>query len=90
MERFPHAIHAFLPGMAKRYVLTALGSVGFFCVYALRVNLNVALVAMVRKPLSQDITSHGDTQVACLELVKFPGYNATSAHTEPTPVSVYQ
>ena len=31
----------------KRYILTFLSHVGFFVVYALRVNLSVAMVAMV-------------------------------------------
>ncbi|GIY43899.1 hypothetical protein CDAR_120361 [Caerostris darwini] len=55
-----------------RYILTLLGFFGFFCVYALRVNLNVAMVAMVDQPRVQDVPSYEGTEVACPDLVKYP------------------
>ncbi|GBM03528.1 Putative inorganic phosphate cotransporter [Araneus ventricosus] len=55
-----------------RYILTLLGFFGFFCVYALRVNLNVAMVAMVQQPRVQDVPNHEDNVDACPDLVKFP------------------
>ncbi|KAF8787062.1 Sialin like protein [Argiope bruennichi] len=55
-----------------RYILTLLGFFGFFCVYALRVNLNVAMVAMVQQPRVQDVPNPEDKVDACPNLVKFP------------------
>ena len=43
-------------GIPKRYVLLLLTFVGFVNIYSMRVNLNVALVAMVN---DQMVTSHG-------------------------------
>ena len=41
------------PYIPKRYILAVLAHFGFFVVYALRVNLSVALVGMVNSTYAQ-------------------------------------
>ncbi|GIY75448.1 hypothetical protein CEXT_252182 [Caerostris extrusa] len=55
-------------GIPKRWLLVVLGFFGFFNVYAMRVNLSVAMVAMVQKPVHTD--DNGSSSVACVELLK--------------------
>ncbi|XP_035211568.1 putative inorganic phosphate cotransporter isoform X1 [Stegodyphus dumicola] len=70
-------------GFPARYALALLGFIGIFNVYAMRVNLSVALVAMVRKPhLPSELESEG-TVIACRELVKPFSYTNTSAQDLP-------
>ncbi len=45
-------------GWGWRHIITALGFWAFFCTYMLRVNINVAIVAMVNKTTVQSV--HGD------------------------------
>ncbi|GFS40871.1 hypothetical protein NPIL_13821 [Nephila pilipes] len=52
----------------KRWILMALGFFGFFNVYAMRVNLSVAMVAMVKQPVEHEISD--SSSVACRELIK--------------------
>ena len=42
----------YFPCIPARYVLSVMGSLGFLIVYALRVNMSVALVAMVNETAS--------------------------------------
>ena len=44
----------------KRYILVVLTHLGFFLVYAIRVNLSVALVAMVAEKTNQTDSRHGN------------------------------
>ncbi|XP_057309380.1 sialin-like [Hydractinia symbiolongicarpus] len=46
-----------LPYIPKRYILTFMAHLGFFVVYALRVNLSVALVAMVNSTYAHGSSS---------------------------------
>ncbi|GFY78937.1 inorganic phosphate cotransporter, partial [Trichonephila inaurata madagascariensis] len=58
--------------LQERYILTLLGFFGFFCVYALRVNLNVAMVAMVREPhTNQDRMDSSENVIVCPELIHY-------------------
>ncbi|CAL1281275.1 unnamed protein product [Larinioides sclopetarius] len=59
----------------KRWLLVLLGFLGFVNVYAMRVNLSVAMVAMVRK---QDRTDDTHAGIACYELLK-PQDNSSSS-----------
>lgn len=47
--------------MQYRYVLSILGFFGLFCIYVNRVNINVALVAMVSEPHTSSGKSRSTT-----------------------------
>ncbi|GFR29050.1 hypothetical protein TNCT_128742, partial [Trichonephila clavata] len=55
-------------GIPKRWILMILGFFGFFNVYAMRVNLSVAMVAMVKQPIVHE--TFNSSSVACIELIK--------------------
>ncbi|XP_055941336.1 putative inorganic phosphate cotransporter isoform X2 [Argiope bruennichi] len=67
-----------LSGCPKRWLLILLGFFGFVNVYAMRVNLSVAMVAMVRK---QDRIDNANVGIACFELLK-QGPNGTSSSSD--------
>lgn len=46
-----------------RHVLGILGFTGFAMAYAMRVNLSVAMVAMVNKTFVMSASSHGDGEI---------------------------
>ena len=62
------------PWIPARYVMTMLGFLGFFNLYALRVNLSVAIVAMV-----DNSEKPADTAVALADSDTCPTMNASSA-----------
>ena len=60
----------YFPCIPARYVLSVMGSLGFLIVYALRVNISVALVAMVNETASSSgphkrAGSNGSTMFSC-------------------------
>ncbi|GBM03560.1 Sialin [Araneus ventricosus] len=63
-------------GCPKRWLLVLLGFFGIANVYAMRVNLSVAMVAMVRKQNRIDETHAG---IACLELLKHQPNSSSSS-----------
>ena len=48
----------YFPCIPARYILSVMGCIGFVIVYALRVNMSVALVAMVNETATSD-KAHG-------------------------------
>ncbi|GFT69678.1 hypothetical protein NPIL_57341 [Nephila pilipes] len=60
-----------------RYVFALLGFLGFFNVYAMRVNLNVAIIAMVKQNYSGETNSQ--QIMACEELLQEVSYGNSSA-----------
>ena len=60
----------YFPCIPARYVLSVMGCIGFLIVYALRVNMSVALVAMVNETASSSgpharAGSNGSTMFSC-------------------------
>ena len=49
----------YFPCIPARYILSVMGCLGFVIVYALRVNMSVALVAMVNETAKSDRTNGG-------------------------------
>lgn len=60
----------------KRYVLVFLGFLGIFNVYAMRVNLSVAMVAMVQQPFDHLIS---ESETACKELISSTPFDNNSS-----------
>ncbi|GFS40874.1 hypothetical protein NPIL_13831 [Nephila pilipes] len=52
----------------KRWIVVILGFFGAFNIYAMRVNLSVAMVAMVQQPVDYEITN--TSSIACKELIR--------------------
>nr|XP_042909281.1 putative inorganic phosphate cotransporter isoform X2 [Parasteatoda tepidariorum] len=68
----------------RRYVFIVMGFLGFFNLYAMRVNLSVALVAMVKDPLVSDDIASAQSSVACLDLIKdIKSHNSTVHFISP-------
>lgn len=66
-----------MKGLPARYVFALLGFFGFFNVYAMRVNLSVAIIAMVKQ--SNHSSESGPTEaVACQELTQEFKYGNSS------------
>lgn len=74
----------FLPSacVQYRYILSILGFFGLFCMYVNRVNINVALVAMVHKPTNR--TSESEVPEGNCPV---PSRNSTFGH--PDSMKVY-
>ncbi|KAG8180927.1 hypothetical protein JTE90_013933 [Oedothorax gibbosus] len=71
--------------LQKRYIFRLLGFLGFVNVYAMRVNLSVALVAMVYTPPKPD---GFDREGTCANLLPYdPGHHGADNDTYPTMAS---
>ncbi|GFY65931.1 hypothetical protein TNIN_189051 [Trichonephila inaurata madagascariensis] len=70
-----------------RYVFALLGFLGFFNVYAMRVNLNVAIIAMVKESNHSSGTNSQEV-MACEELLQETPYGNSSAKSHSLPVSI--
>ncbi|GFR00304.1 hypothetical protein TNCT_75011 [Trichonephila clavata] len=67
-----------------RYVFALLGFLGFFNVYAMRVNINVAIIAMVKESNPSNDTSSQEI-IACQELLQEAPYGNSSAKSHSIP-----
>ncbi|GFY72486.1 sialin, partial [Trichonephila inaurata madagascariensis] len=67
-----------------RYVFALLGFFGFFNVYAMRVNLNVAIIAMVKESNHSSGTNSQEV-MACQELLQEVPHGNSSAKSHSIP-----
>ena len=66
----------YFPCIPARYILSVMGCIGFVIVYALRVNMSVALVAMVNETATSDRAHGSDSSNG--STAQFPSCNPTA------------